>query len=262
MKVIILAGGFGTRLSEYTESVPKPMIQVGGKPILWHIMRTYAHFHHKDFYIALGYKAEIIKKYFLHYRTLNADFTVDLDTGDITPHQLDKVDWKVTLVDTGLNSMTGGRVKRMKPYIGNEPFLLTYGDGLSDVNINELLAFHKQHGKMVTVTAVHPGARFGELEMESLSYGDKVNSFKEKPQTAQGWINGGFFVVEPKFFELINNDKTVLEHEPLEIAAEMGELMAFKHEGFWQCMDTKRDNDLLEEYWKNGDAPWERAIKR
>ena len=190
MKILILAGGFGTRLSEETDVRPKPMIEVGGKPILWHIMKTYAHFGHKDFYLALGYKAEMIKDYFLHYRTLNADFTVDLGDGTVSPHQLDEIDWKVTLVETGLNTMTGGRVRQMKPYIGNETCLLTYGDGVSNVDLDQLIAFHKSHGKMVTVTAVHPGARFGELEMK----GEQVSSFQEKPQTGQGWINGGFFV--------------------------------------------------------------------
>ena len=252
MKVIILAGGFGTRLSEYTESLPKPMIRIGGKPILWHIMKTFAHFGHTDFYVALGYKAELIKEYFLHYRTLNADFTVDLGTGIVNSHQLDEVDWKVTLVNTGQNSMTGGRVKRMKPYIGNETCLLTYGDGVSNVHLDQLIKFHKSHGKMVTVTAVHPGARFGELEMKE----EQVTSFQEKPQTGQGWINGGYFVIEPEFFDLIQEDQTILEREPLERASQMGELMAFHHKGFWQCMDTKRDHDNLEEFWRSGKAPW------
>ena len=253
MKVILLAGGFGTRLSEYTDSIPKPMVRIGGKPILWHIMKTYDHFGHKDFYVALGYKSELIKEYFLNYRTLNADFTVDLKTGAVTPHQLDELDWKVTLVDTGLHSMTGGRVRRMKPYIGNETCLLTYGDGVSDVDLDQLIAFHKSHGKMVSVTAVHPGARFGELEMK----GEQVTSFQEKPQTGQGWINGGYFVIEPEFFDLIQEDQTILEREPLERASQMGELMAFRHKGFWHCMDTKRDRDNLEEIWLSGKAPWE-----
>jgi len=252
MKVVILAGGFGTRLSEYTESIPKPMVSVGGRPILWHIMKTYASFGHKDFYLALGYKAEVIKEYFLHYRTLNADFSVDLANGEVQSHQTDKVDWKVTLVQTGLDSMTGGRVNIMQPYIGNEPFLLTYGDGVANIDIDALVAFHKQHGKMVTVSAVHPGARFGELEME----GDQVSSFQEKPQTTQGWINGGYFVIEPEFFDLIEGDKTILEKTPLEKAAEMGELIAYRHNGFWQCMDTKRDRDTLEEMWQFGNPPW------
>ena len=254
MKVILLAGGLGTRLSEYTETLPKPMVQIGGKPILWHIMKTYAHFGHKDFYVALGYKAEVIKEYFLHYRTLNADFTVDLGTGVVNSHQLDEVDWKVTLVDTGQHSMTGGRVKRMKPFIGNETCLLNYGDGVSNVDLDQLITFHKSHRKMVTVTAVHPGARFGELEIK----GEQVTSFQEKPQTRQGWINGGYFVIEPKFFEMIEGDQTVLEREPLEHIAQIGELMAYKHEGFWQCMDTKRDKNNLEVFWSSGEAPWKR----
>ena len=252
MKVVILAGGLGTRLSEYTESIPKPMVSIGGKPILWHIMNTYAKFSHKDFYIAAGYKSEIIKEYFLNYRELNSDFTIDLSNGKIQAHQQDTVDWKVTIVDTGVFSMTGGRVKRMKDFIGNEPFLLTYGDGLTNIDINELIKFHKSHGKMVTVAAVHPGARFGELVIKD----NIITSFKEKPQLTQGWINGGYFIVEPNFFDLIANDETILEKEPLERVAQMGELMPFKHEGFWHCMDTKRDRDSLEDLWQQNNAPW------
>ena len=252
MKTIILAGGFGTRLSEYTQSIPKPMGTVGGRPIIWHIMKTYAHFGYKNFYLALGYKAEIIKEYFLHYRSLNSDFTVDLTTGDIEPHQIDDTDWRVTLVHTGLDSMTGGRVKRMQQFIGNETFMLTYGDGVADIDIEALLNFHKGHGKMVTVSAVHPGARFGEIEMQA----QQVISFQEKPQTTQGWINGGYFVIEPEFFDLIDGDKTILEKTPLESVAQMGELMAYHHNGFWQCMDTKRDRDSLEEMWQLDRAPW------
>ena len=254
MKVILLAGGLGTRLSEYTETLPKPMVRIGGKPILWHIMKTYAHFGHKDFYVALGYMSEAIKEYFLHYRTLNADFTIDLGTSVVNYYQSDEVDWKVTLVNTGKHSMTGGRVKRMKPFIANETCLLTYGDGVSNIDLDQLISFHKNHGKMVTVTAVHPGARFGELEMK----GEQVTSFQEKPQTGQGWINGGYFVIEPEFFELIEGDHAILEREPLEQTAQMGELMAFKHEGFWHCMDTKRDRDNLEVFWGSGKAPWKR----
>ena len=253
MKVIILAGGFGTRLSEYTDSIPKPMVTIGSRPILWHIMRSYAHFGHKDFYLALGYKAEVVKEYFLHYRSLNADFTVDLSSGVIESHQTDETDWRVTLVHTGVESMTGGRVKRMQSFVGNEPFMLTYGDGVADVDMNALLKFHRSHGKMVTVSAVHPGARFGELEVN----GNEVASFQEKPQTGQGWINGGYFIIEPEFFELIEDDQTILEREPLEKAAAMGELMAYHHDGYWQCMDTKRDRDHLEELWDNGKAPWQ-----
>ena len=252
MKVVILAGGLGTRLSEYTELIPKPMVSIGGRPILWHTMNTYATFGHKDFYLALGYKAELIKEYFLHYHNLNADFEVDLATGKTKTEQNDLIDWKVSLVDTGLNTMTGGRVKRMKNSIGNEPFLLTYGDGVANVDINKLIEFHKSHHKMVTVTAVHPIARFGELSLE----GDQVASFKEKPQTAEGWINGGYFVIQPEFFDLIDSDSTILEKEPLEHVAKIGELMAYRHDGFWKCMDTKRDRDSLEEMAESGHPPW------
>lgn len=251
MKVILLAGGFGTRLSEYTDVIPKPMVPVGGRPILWHIMQSYAKFGHKDFYVALGYKAEVVKDYFLNYRALNSDFTVDLTSGDISPHQKDKVDWRVTLVNTGDNSMTGGRVKRMRDFIGNETCMLTYGDGVSDIDIDKLMSFHRSHGKMVTVTAVRPPARFGELEID----GDRVDSFKEKPQLHQGWINGGYFIFEPEFFDLIDGDETMLEREPLERATNAGELMAYRHDGFWHCMDTKRDHELLELLWQKG-APW------
>jgi glucose-1-phosphate cytidylyltransferase len=252
MKVIILAGGFGTRLSEYTETIPKPMVSVGGRPILWHIMQSYAHFGHKDFYLALGYKASIIKEYFINYRSLNSDFTVDLSSGSVKPHKEDKTDWLVTLVDTGLESMTGGRVKRLKPFIGNETVMLTYGDGVADIDLDALLEFHKSHGKMVTVSAVHPGARFGELEIDNKI----VTNFQEKPQTGQGWVNGGYFILEPQFFDLIEGDSSILEQEPLQKVAEMGELMAYHHEGYWQCMDTKRDRDHLEELWNSGNAPW------
>jgi glucose-1-phosphate cytidylyltransferase len=252
MKIIILAGGFGTRLSEYTESIPKPMVAIGGKPILWHIMQRYAHYGHNDFYIALGYKAETIKEYFLTFSAINSDFSLDLSTGQCKIHNTDGLDWKVTLVDTGQDSMTGGRVKRMEPFIGEEPFMLTYGDGVSDININTLVDFHLDHGKMVTITAVHPVARFGELEME----GNCVKSFQEKPQVTRGWINGGFFVCQPKFFDLIKNDSTILERDPLENVAQQNQLMAYKHQGFWQCMDAKRDKDLLEELWQQNKAPW------
>jgi glucose-1-phosphate cytidylyltransferase len=251
MKVILLAGGFGTRLAEYTELIPKPMVPVGGKPIIWHIMRTYAHFGHKDFFLALGYKAEIVKEYFLNYRALNADFTVDLASGAVTPHQVDAADWRVTLVHTGDATMTGGRVKRMQSFIGNETCMLTYGDGVADIDLNALLSFHRRHGKMVTVSAVRPSARFGELVMD----GPRVASFQEKPQLHDGWINGGYFVVEPAFFEMIAGDSTLLERAPLEQATHAGELMAYMHNGFWQCMDTKRDHELLEALWAKG-APW------
>ena len=252
MKVILLAGGLGTRLAEYTDAIPKPMVPVGGYPILWHLMNIYARYGHADFHLALGYKAQVVKEYFLNYYALNSDFTVNLTNGAVTHHATQPVDWRVTLVDTGLNSMTGGRVRRMRNYIGNETFLLTYGDGLANVDIDALVRFHRSHGKMVTVTAVHPGARFGELDLS----GESVMSFKEKPQMGNGWINGGFFVIEPAFLDLIASDDTVLEREPLERAAAMGELMAYRHEGFWQCMDTVRDRNVLEELWAKGDAPW------
>ena len=251
MKVIILAGGFGTRMGESTSIIPKPMVSIGGKPIIWHIMQTYSHFGHKDFYVALGHRAEVIKEYFLNYREVNADFTVDLSSGELTPHQLDSVDWKVTLVDTGTHSMTGGRVKRLQSFIGDESCMLTYGDGVADIDLAKLLSFHRSHGKMITVSAVRPPARFGEIEMD----GSLVTSFKEKPQMHDGWINGGYFVVEPEFFNLISGDATFLEREPLEQAAAAGELMAYHHDSFWHCMDTKRDLDQLELMWKEG-APW------
>jgi len=252
MKVIILAGGLGSRLAEYTEMIPKPMVMIGGRPILWHIMKTYAAFGHKDFFLALGYKAEVVKEYFLNYRALNADFTIDLASGSVHSHKSDDVDWRVTLVDTGLHSMTGGRIRRMRELIGSERFLLTYGDGVADIDLDALLKFHQAHGRMVTVSAVRPSARFGELEIEA----GRVTKFKEKPQAGEGWINGGYFVIEPAFFDLIEDDATVLEHEPLERAARMGELMAYTHTGYWQCMDTKRDRDSLESLWQTGSAPW------
>jgi len=251
MKVILLAGGFGTRLAEYTDIIPKPMVRVGGKPILWHIMQIFARFGHKDFYVALGYKAEVIKEYFLNYHALNADFSVDLASGNVSHLKLDSVDWRVTLVNTGDKSMTGGRVKRLQSFIGNETCLLTYGDGVADIDLDALLAFHRSHGKMVTVSAVRPAARFGELEMD----GDRVANFQEKPQLHEGWINGGFFVIEPGFFDLIEGDATLLEREPLEKVTKAGELMAYRHDGFWYCMDTKRDHELLESLWVKG-APW------
>ena len=252
MKVVILAGGLGTRLAELTGEIPKPMVPVGGKPILWHIMNHYAKFGYDEFVLALGYKAEIIKHYFLNYPSLNSDFTFCMKTGDIEWHNRVEQNWKVTLVDTGLNSMTGGRLGRLRSLLADETFMLTYGDGLSNIDIAGLRNFHENNNKMVTVTTVHPGARFGELDIEK----NEVLSFKEKPQTSQGWINGGFFVIEPAFLDLIASDDTILEKEPLERVASIGQLNAFKHEGFWQCMDTVRDRNYLEDLWAKGDAPW------
>ncbi len=229
MKTIILAGGLGTRLSEYTNSIPKPMVEIGGKPMLWHIMDLYSKYNYKDFTIALGYKGEIIKKYFSKkYK-----------------------DWNIDLIDTGEKTMTGGRIKRLEKYIGKETCMLTYGDGIADLDISSLLSFHKSHGKLVTVTAVRPPARFGAIKIKD----NKVISFKEKSKVDAGWINGGFFVIEPDFFKFIDGDSTYLEREPLEKAAREGELCAYKHNGFWQCMDTKRDKDNLEEIYAKG-PPW------
>lgn len=253
MKTIILAGGFGTRMSEFTNVIPKPMVPIGGKPILWHIMNIYSRYQKTDFIVALGYLALIIKEYFLHYGTLNSDFTVNLQSGAVSIHTDTRLNWDVTLVDTGANSMTGGRVKRLKDFIGNEPFLLTYGDGVANVDIDKLIAFHKSHGKMVTVTAVRPSARFGELQIED----GLVTEFMEKPQATQGWINGGYFVMNPEFLDFIDGDETILEKDPLENVARAGQLMAYRHDGFWQCMDTKRDVEALDALAKAGDkAPW------
>lgn len=252
MKVMILAGGFGTRISEYTQTIPKPMVPIGGDPILVHIMKRYADFGYNDFLIALGYKASVIKQYFLNYNSLSSDFKIDLQSGDLQHVNVSKIDWQVSLFNTGINTMTGGRVLRLREHVGNETFMLTYGDGLSNINFDDLVDFHKSHGKMVTVSAVHPVARFGEIQIKE----NIVESFKEKPQLTQGWINGGFFVIEPEFFDLIDNDQSILEREPLEKAAQLGELMAYCHEDFWHCMDTVRDKDLLEDMWKKGNPPW------
>ncbi len=252
MKVAILAGGVGTRLVEETEVKPKPMVEIGGRPILWHIMRHYAQYNFKDFVIALGYKGEVIKKYMVDYANLNSNLTVNLSSGKVTAHGGFRPDWNVDLVDTGVATLTGGRIKRLAPYIGNETFMLTWGDGVSDVNLNDLLAFHRRHGKLATLTAVRPPARFGHLVFD----GDKVSQFSEKPQTMEGWINGAFFVLEPKVFEYIDGDDTQWEREPMERLAANGQLMAYRHTSFWQCMDTLRDKRLLEELWQAGKAPW------
>jgi len=252
MKVVILAGGFGTRLAELTGEVPKPMVPIGRYPILWHIMNHYAKFGYNEFVLALGYMADVVKNYFLNYPSLNSDFTVSLKTGEIEWHSRSEQNWKVTLVDTGLHSMTGGRIGRLKEMLAGETFMLTYGDGLSNVDVDALINCHKANAKMVTVTTVHPGARFGELDIDDCV----VKSFKEKPQTTQGWINGGFFVMEPEFLDFIESDQTILEKEPLERVASIGQLNAFKHEGFWQCMDSVRDRNYLQGLWEEGGAPW------
>jgi len=253
MKVVILAGGFGTRLSEYTKLVPKPMVEIGNKPILWHIMNHYARFGYKEFIIALGYKGEVIKNYFLQYYALNNDFTMDLSDGRIRYINERPLDWKVSLVDTGPQSMTGGRILRLKKLIGGEDFMVTYGDAVSDVDVGKLVEAYKASGRLAMVTAVHPTARFGELKIDDDLY---VREFKEKPQINQGWINGGFFVLSPKVFDYIRDDSTVFEREPLEKLADDGELKTYLHEGFWQCMDTARDRDYLNKLWDEGNAPW------
>lgn len=253
MKTVILAGGFGTRLSEYTKLIPKPMVEIGGKPILWHIMNHYAHYGYKDFVVALGYKGEVIKDYFLQYYARNNDFTIDLSNGSVKYINEHTRDWRVTLVDTGAASMTGGRVLRLKDVIGQEDFMMTYGDAVSDVNIGELVRRYREAGRLAMVTAVHPTARFGELQIDDADF---VRSFKEKPQVNQGWINGGFFVLSPRVFDYIENDLTTFEAEPLERLAAEGQLKTYRHEGFWQCMDTARDRDMLNKMWDENRAPW------
>jgi len=252
MKVAMLAGGKGTRLAEETHIRPKPMVEIGGKPILWHIMKIYSHYGYMDYVIALGYKGEYIKRYFVDLCHMSRDLTVNCQNGDVKVHRGEVVNWTVQLIDTGVETMTGGRIKRLASHIGNEPFMLTWGDGVSDVDIRDLLAFHRSHGRLATVTAVRPVARYGHLELS----GNCVTEFSEKPQTGEGWINGGFFVLEPGVFDYISGDGTQWEREPLERLAKEGQLMAYKHEGFWQCMDTLREKYILEELWKSGKAPW------
>jgi len=252
MKVVILAGGFGTRLAEETDRIPKPMVEIGGRPILWHIMKHYAHYGFKEFFIALGYKGEVIKRYFLDYYTLNGSLTINLATGEVQEHNKECEDWIVHLMDTGLETLTGGRIKRLEPWLRDGTFMVTYGDGVSDVDLRDLLRFHRSHGRLATVTAVRPPARFGGI----IFNGDLVAKFTEKPQIGEGWINGGFMVLEPGVFAYLEGDNTSLEADVLERLAADGQLAAYRHEGFWQCMDTLRDVRLLESLWRSGKPPW------
>jgi glucose-1-phosphate cytidylyltransferase len=253
VNVVILAGGRGTRFAEETEVTPKPMIQIGGHPMLWHIMTIYAQAGFKEFIVALGYKGEVITDYFVNFQRRNGDMTVDLATGSVDVNRGHEYDWKVRMVRTGHDTMTGGRLRRLEPYLKHMgTFMLTYGDGVCDVDIEQLLRFHRNHGRMATLTAVRPPARFGALEFE----GDLVTEFTEKPQTGEGWINGGFFVFEPGVFDYLHGDEAILEADALERLAADGELMAYRHHGFWQCMDTLRDKISLDELWQTGNAPW------
>ncbi len=253
MKTVILCGGMGTRLSEETGLRPKPMVAIGGNPILWHIMNLYGAQGFKDFVLALGYKGEVIKEYFLNYTALSSDFTVNLADGQVTYDRTARRDWKVRCVDTGEKSMTGGRLHRLESLLKPEgTFCVTYGDGVADIDLKALAEFHRSHGKLVTVTAVRPMARFGGLALD----GKKVARFQEKPQAGEGWINGGFFMMEPGVFDYLDGDSTVLEQSPMERLVADGQLMAYQHPGFWQCMDTIREKQTLEELWASGHAPW------
>jgi glucose-1-phosphate cytidylyltransferase len=254
MKVAILAGGLGTRLSEETVKKPKPMVEIGGRPILWHIMMHYSHFGFKEFVIALGYKGEYIKRWMHEYYSLNKNVTVKTNTNQVIfrDGKQSQASWTVHLVDTGKKTLTGGRIKRLAPFIGNQTFMLTWCDAVANIDLQALLKFHRSHGHLATVTAVHPPPRFGHLLLE----GDSVTQFKEKPRAAEGWINGAFFVLEPGIFEYIEGDNTQWEKEPLERLAIEGQLMAYRHKGFWQCMDTIHEKQLLEKLWQSGQAPW------
>jgi glucose-1-phosphate cytidylyltransferase len=255
MKAVLLAGGFGTRISEETALTPKPLIEIGGKPILWHIMKMYSAHGIHDFVICCGYKGYLIKEYFANYFLHTSDVTFDIQRNEMKVHQRNAEPWRVTLIDTGEETMTGGRLKRIASYLeGEEIFCLTYGDGVSDVNITELIKFHRDHGLQATITAIHPPGRFGALDIQS---DQRVTSFKEKPIGDGGMINGGFFVLSPKVLDLIKGDHTTWEREPLELLAKADQLKAYRHEGFWQCMDTLRDKKLLEELWDSGKAPWQ-----
>ena len=255
MKVVILAGGYGTRLSEETAVIPKPMVEIGGKPMLWHIMNIYSAYGFHDFVVALGYRGEVIKNYFLNFYYHQNDLHIDLRAGEIQVLQRSRSEWRVHLIDTGLNTDTGGRVARLRHLLTDETFMLTYGDGVADINMDHLLAFHRKHGKVATITAVRPSARFGEIILDD----ERVVRFKEKPQTGEGFINGGFFVFEPRVLDYLDGDATVLEGPPLERLAQDGQLMAYRHDRFWQCMDTVRDKQLLERMWAAGEAPWKIA---
>lgn len=252
-KVLILAGGLGTRLSEETTIKPKPMVEIGGKPILWHIMKIYSSYGFNEFVILCGYKGQVIKEYFSNYFLHQNDMTIDLKNNKIDYFNNVSEDWKITLIDTGELTMTGGRIKRAKSYINNETFLLTYGDGVSDVNIKEAYEFHKKHKKQLTVTAIQPEARYGILDIKNDT---EVKGFLEKPKGESGWINGGFFVCEPSIIDYITDDTTIFERDPMQKIAQNGEMKAYKHEGFWQCMDTIRDKTKLQEMWESNDAPW------
>jgi glucose-1-phosphate cytidylyltransferase len=252
MKVIILAGGVGTRLAEETEVTPKPMVEIGGQPILWHIMKHYAYYGFKEFYIALGYKGEAIKRYFLDYYSLSRNMTIDYVTDKVEMYDKEQEDWVVHLIETGLNTNTGGRIKRLEKWLNDNTFMVTYGDGVSDVNLQELLRFHQSHGRIATVTAVRPPARFGGLIFD----GDLVADFTEKPQIGEGWINGGFLVFNPEIFGYLEGDQSSLEADALEQLAKNGQLAAYRHDNFWQCMDTLRDKRLLESLWQQEEAPW------
>jgi glucose-1-phosphate cytidylyltransferase len=253
MKVAILAGGVGSRIQEETEVKPKPMVEIGGRPILWHIMKIYAHQGLRDFVVALGYKGDYVKRYMVDYASLEGDLTVGMRDGRVEAHgNGERDDWNVALVDTGQTTNKGGRIKRLAPYLGGETFMMTWGDGVADIDLSRLLAFHRAHGKLATLTAVRPPARFGHIELE----GDVVTEFSEKPQAREGWINGAFFVLEPQVLDYIEGDDTEWEKEPLERLAADGQLMAYRHEGFWQCMDTLRERKLLEQLWDSGRAPW------
>ena len=252
MKAVILAGGIGSRISEESYLKPKPMIEIGGMPILWHIMKIYSHYGINEFIICAGYKQHLIKEYFANYCLYHSDVTFNLADGTMVSHKHESEPWKVTIVDTGMNTMTGGRIKRIKQYLDSEPFLLTYGDGVSDVDISKLIAFHKAHGKLATLTAVHAEGRFGVLNVND----DQISAFGEKIESTRDWINGGFMVLEPEVIDYIEGDSTTFEQEPLNRISHEGQLMAYRHKGFWQCMDTLRDKQKLEQMWDEGDAPW------